>query len=423
MATTFATGESPLVSLRNPRDRIALASNGLEHAWSRGWFQKPQLEPEALLGAAREAAGLNDFGLEDGWRDRLHRLCSALHDDARLNALGTTIAYGQLVAALAGRLRATALWRRHPGIADVAITAPIIVVGQMRSGSTRMQRLLACDRAFTFTRFFESWNPQPRWPGLPLDDRRLRGWLALRVAHGLNPQFGVIHPVRSHQADEEIGLHNLSLYGAAFEAQWRIPSFAHHVESADNRPVYAEFKRHLQTIRWLRKDRSDKPWILKLPQFSQDLDALLHTFPDARIVVLHRDPVRVVGSSASLVHNQMTVQSDHVDRGWIGQEWLRKVSLRQHRTISARNRHDVPSIDIAFGAMHEDWRAEMRRVYGMLERPIGADTEQAMARFMRRGRHRNLQRHAYDIADYGLTKDQIHGVLSKGDRAGALAAA
>lgn len=356
---------------------------------------------------ARRVAGLQDFGLQDGWRDRLDRLCTALHDEASLNSLGTTIAYGQIIAALTARLRAAATWRRNPGIHDIAIPAPIIVVGQMRSGSTRMQRLLACDDRFVFTRFFESWNPLPRWPRLPLDDRKVRGWFALRVAHGLNPKFGVIHPVRAQQADEEIGLHNIALYGAAFEAQWRIPGFARHGESTDCRPVYAEFKRHLQTIRWLRKERSDRPWILKLPQFSQDLDAVLHTFPGARVVVLHRDPVQVVGSCASLVHNQMTVQSDDVDRSWIGQEWLRKVALRERRIVQARQRHQVPSVDVAFSDMHADWRREMRRVYDMLGCPLTDAVERSMGRFMQKRGHRKLNGHRYDIADYSLTEEQI----------------
>jgi hypothetical protein len=424
MNTSIARSDHLSTSTRSdPRDRVAIASGILEHAWSRGWFHRPTLEPEALLGAARRVDGLEDFGYEDGWRDRLDRLCHALQDEARLNALGTTIAYGQLVAALAARLRATAMWRRNPGIADVAITAPIIVVGQMRSGSTRMQRLLACDPGFTFTRFFESWNPLPRWPRMPVDDRRLRGWAALRVAGALNPKFGVIHPVRCHQADEEIGLHNISLYGAAFEAQWRIPSFARFSENMDRRGVYSEFKRHLQMIRWLRKERQDKPWILKLPQFSQDLGPLLETFPDARVVSLHRDPVSVVGSSASLVHNQMTVQSDHVDRDWIGQEWLRKVGLRRRRTVADLSRYDPAAIDVTYDDMQADWRGEMRRVYQMLECPISPEAERRMARFVAKRGHRKLRRHAYDIADYGLSEKQIHGVLGGGAQTDVLVAA
>jgi LPS sulfotransferase NodH len=391
--------------------RLDFANAALERAWSKGWSQRPPLEPDALLAAARRDTGLDDFGPENGWRERLERLTAALHAEAALTGLGTTIAYGQLVSALSNRLRAVRLWREQPEIAHVPITAPIVVVGQMRSGSTRMQRLLACDERFAFTRFYESWNPVPRWRGLPFDDRRGRAWFSLRVAHLLNPQFGVIHPTRSRQPDEEIGLHNVALFGAAFEAQWRIPSFARHGEQADGRPVYAEFRRQLQMLRWLRREAGDKPWVLKLPQFAQDLDALLHAFPDARLVYLDRDPVTVVGSSASLVHNQMRVQSDHVDRAWIGQETLHKVGLRQDRMDEARRRHGVPVAEVSYEAMQVDWRGEIERVYAGLGLKRTAQALSAMERYMGQRGHSRLQKHRYDIADFGLAEAQVRAAL------------
>jgi len=127
--------------------------------------------------------------------------------------------------------------------------------------------------------------------------------------------------------------------------------------------------------------------------------------------VLNRDPVHVVGSAASLVHNQMMVQSDAVDRSWIGQEWLRKVGLRQARVAEARQRHDVPAIDVAFSDMQADWRGEMGRVYRLLEMPLTAQAERGMAGFMRKRSHRKLRRHHYDIADYALTEDQIRRTM------------
>jgi hypothetical protein len=341
-------------------------------------------------------------------------LSTALNHEAALNALGTTLAYGQLVAALASRLRAAALWRRHPEIAEVHFPSPIIVVGHMRSGSTRMQRLLACDEQFAFTRFYESWNPLPRWNWLPLDDRKLRAWLALRVAQALNPQFAVIHPTSASEADEEIGLHNIALYGAAFETQWHIPGFTQYGETIDSREIYAEFRRYLQTISWLRRDSDKRSWILKVPQFSQDLGTVLEAFPGARLVVLHRDPVEVVGSSASLVHNQMRVQSDRIDPAWIGKEVLRKVALRQRRIVAARRQHDVPSIDVTFAAMQTDWRSEIAKVYDLLNCRLTPSAERRMQLFLSTPRHATLPAHRYAIGDYGLTVMQIRQAMADG---------
>jgi len=386
-----------------PRDRrLRLADAALDAAWRRGWAERPTLDPDALVRKAEARTGLRVV-TGDGWRQRLGLLCQDLQDVASLTPLGRTIAHGQLVAALSNRLRAHALWARHPQIAEQPIGAPIIVVGQMRSGTTRMQRLLARDPRLTFTRFFESWNPLPSGePRALVDDRKLRGWLGLLSAQLLNPGFDAIHPTRWDAPDEEIGLQSVSVFGAAFEAQWRVPGYSAAVEADDGVAVYAEFRRLLQTLAWLRRDDGIRPWILKVPQFSQDLPALLRAFPDARLVCVSRDTSEVIASSASLVRNQMAVQSDRVDPHWIGREWTRKVALRDARTAAARARSDVPQIDVAFADMDGDWRAEMTRVYRMLELPLTANVLARMGNYAERSRGGAHVRHRYRGGDFGL---------------------
>lgn len=391
--------------------RVALANAGLERAWNRGWLERPPLEPEALLARARAKTGLTDAGADTGWRARLDLLVEGLHADAALTALGRTIAHGQLVAALANRLRLHALWHRDPQILEVPVPAPIIILGQMRSGSTRMQRLLACDPRLAFTRFYESWNPVPIRGGM-VDDRYLRGWAALRCARWLSPGFDAIHPATTRQADEEIGFHNVSIFGSALEAQWRVPGFAARGEAADTTPIYREFRRLLQTVAWLRRDRTVRPWILKLPQMTQDLPAVLSVFPDARLVVLDRDPAALVASAASLVRSQMQLQSDAVDPRWIGREWLRKVALRSHRMADALAAAEAPRVEVSYDAIGADWRGEMQRVYRMLGLPLSPDVEARMARYLARPHHRRLDAHRYDLADFGLDRTDVERALS-----------
>lgn len=343
----------------------------------------PSLEPEALVRKAVSRAGVAADIDMVGWRDRLTILCSDLHEHARLSPLGRTIAHGQLVGTLVSRFRAHALRRRYAEIDEVPITAPIILLGQMRSGSTRMQRLLACDPSLDSTRFYESWNPvSAGWPLLGMDDRKLRGWAGMASARLLNPEFDTIHPTGWNVPDEEIGLHNLSIFGTAFEAQWRVPNYAAKVEEGDSRGVYKEFRRFLQIIRWSRRDRRDRPWVLKVPQFAQDVSSLAEAFPDARFLYLARDPAQVIASSASLVCNQMMIQSNEVDPRWVAREWFRKVMLRSER-LSASKALLRPALEIGFEEVANDWRQQIKRVYHMLGRDPQPQALFAMERYMR----------------------------------------
>lgn len=368
--------------------RVRVANAALRFLWTNGWTATPSLEPGRLIDKAAAAARATPDDDRVGWTTRLALLCDDLERHARLNDLGRTIAHGQLVAALAARFRAHALWRRHPEIMARPIAAPIIVVGQMRSGSTRMQRLLACDPRLTYTRFYESWNPIPAGSHRPLvDARKLKTRFALTCARALNPGFDAIHPTTWHAADEEIGLHNLSLYGAAFEAQWRVPGYVAAVEQDDGVAVYGEFRRLLQTLCWLRGRPPAGPWVLKVPQFTQDVGALLHVFPDARVIFLHRDPAAVIASSVSLVCNQMRVQSDAVDPQWVAAEWTRKFHLRDRRIAAARASTAAPHVELCYDDVTRDWAGEMRRVYRMIGLPLTTDVLDRMRRYLASCRH------------------------------------
>ncbi|MFW2829410.1 sulfotransferase family protein [Sphingomonas sp. ID0503] len=319
----------------------------LESAWQRGWAARPSLDPEHLISKAAVRARADPDGDASGWRHRLAMLCDDLEQHAKLTSLGRTLAYGQIMSALTARFRAYALWQAHPQIKYQPIKDPIVIVGQMRSGTTRMQRLLACDPRLTYTRFYESWNPVASmngWAGL--DRRKIKGWLGLACARLLNPRFDAIHPTTWHAPDEEIGLHNLSIFGSAFEAQWRVPNYTAVVENDDSTGVYHEFRLLLQTLAWLRRDKEARPWVLKVPQFTQDLPALLKAFPDARLIFLHRDVGTVTASSASLVYNQMTLQSHSVDPHWVGEEWSRKVRLREERMATMRGKASAPHLSV-----------------------------------------------------------------------------
>lgn len=399
------TSSSPSATLGRAR-RIDWANRALERSWAKGWSPVPDLSPVALIAEARKWATRGDLGDPEVWSDNLNRLCASLRDEANLTPLGQTMACGQLVAALRDRMRAQALWTAHPEIAAVPIARPILVLGQMRSGTTRMQRLLACDPRLNWTRHYESWCPVGRF-------RRARATATLAVMRAMNPGFSIIHPTSAGAPDEEIGLFSLSLFGATFEVQWRVPAFARWCEERDTRPIYREFKRLLQTIAWLRGERTPRPWVIKVPQLTQDLDVVLDLFPDARVVRLERDPVAVVASAASLARNQMRVQSDAVDPQWIGREWLRKVRLRQERVARAlAARTDVPVATVDFNEMSADWLGQMRRVYAMLGTELTTDVERRMRRYVARSAKDRLDRHRYSVEEFGLQPAAMREALA-----------
>ena len=375
-----------------------MLSAALEQAWRAGALTRPTLDTSALIDEASRLEGARPLPGE--WKTGFELLARDLETHAGLNAFGRAIAHGQLVGLLRQRARATKL----PTVArDDAVhrDPPVIILGHMRSGTTRLHRLLACDRGFSYTRLHETLRP--------LSSNRAGSVLSAAAVqtllHLCNPQLRRIHPTSPLAPEEEFGLHAFSFHGSMFAAQWDVPDFAHWCDTRDLGPVYREFRWLLARLAAARGDPPGQTQLLKAPQFLDDLDQVIRTFPGACFLWMRRDLGEVVASSSSLVWNQRRIQSDRADPLRIGAQWTAKTKARERRGLDALARHPaVPVLTVDYSAVTLDWPREMRRVYDFLGRPLAPETLYRMGRVAGGSAHEG---HRYAIAQFGIDPGEL----------------
>lgn len=392
---------------------IDIADGAIRGGRKLGVFGPPRLDKDALLEEAAAATGLNDFG--DRWFEKpFEVLLDSVKREAQLNAAGEFSAMKMFHHVLRDRLYTQMWFGRHPEILARPLKNPVVIVGPMRSGTTRLHRLLAADQRFAHLRSFETISPVPRpefeqvLAGEAEDFRPKLAARILKVARLANPRTLSIHPTGAYEPEEELGLVAASMYGMKWEAQWNVPSYAEwcHEESAI--PAYRHMANLLRLIGWSQQESSLRPWILKTPQHMLDLPALLEVFPDARLIFTHRDPKQVVGSAASLAWNQTIIYSDHNDPAQTGRDWLGKTATMIARMRAARDA--IPRermIDVQYEDMETDWRGTMERVYRFLDlemEPAVAGMEDYLDRSARLKRHP----HRYSLAEFGLREDEVN---------------
>lgn len=360
------------------RGKLADRANAfLARAWERGWLPTPDLDPQALwkqatigFDADAESGGRSPEDVAD-FRERLERLCTAVRDEADLNALGQAMAWGQLSRVVKNRLAFGQLWIEKPELRETQLAPPIIVIGHMRSGTTRIHKLLAADPAHSHTRYQDAYHPVPAVPGL----NRVKAAFELAMLGALNPWMQSIHPMAAGEVEEELAWISAALHHSIYESQWHIPSYSEWSEARDPEPVYREFVRILRSDA-ANRDIVEKPRVMKVPAFAEDLNTLLDLFPDARLVVAGRDRVEVHRSAVSLCANQMAVQSDSRDIELIEGLWWHKIALREGRMAARLAEWSGPIARMEFSALGEDWVREITRCYDEL----GLDlTPQALA--------------------------------------------
>lgn len=367
-----------------------------------------ELGVDALLAQARAATGLSDFG-DPEFMPHLSRLAEAWRDEAGLNDFGRQVAHARTLGSLKNRLWAQACFAAEPeAIAAQRIEAPIVIVGPHRSGTTRLQRLLACDARLAHLRTWEGMNPAPR--SLPMDGsdieaRRAEAAAALSMRDARYPLAHAMHAMHADWPEEEMLLLNHSFCSFSALGLYDIPRwYRHWFAECDKTASYATMRRLLQLVGHARGDRPGRRWLLKNPQHMQDLPALMTVFPDARLVFIHRDPLKTVSSTLSMMAHFSAAHTDRDCRVSMRDTWLDFCERSARRCIQARA--DVPraqQLDLHYADMNRDWRSAMRRVYDFVGLDFSPEAEAAMAGWMAASeRDAHHVRHRHRLQDFGL---------------------
>ena len=266
------------------------------------------------------------------WHEGLELVCSSLSQPS-VSTGGRAQLAGEAVNYLANRLRVDAHHRTHPDLASTEVTAPVVILGLPRTGTTVLSYLFGCDPRWRTLRNWEAVQsvPPPTTATLTTDPR-CREMLELQEA--ILPR---LDPPPPHWEWADGPTECTFLLAQDFRAaMWdsRVPNPDYHrwIAECDMTPAYAHHRRTLQVL------QSEAPgrWVLKMPAHALFIDALLATYPDARIIWTHRDPYKSVASFCDL-----TGFSHGLSLGAPDREWIRERVAAPPRPVRRAGRADV----------------------------------------------------------------------------------
>lgn len=288
-----------------------------------GFLRRPLVANE-LMALAQRRTGLHDFG-DLSFVEPLRRLLSASAEEASLSLIGRIATRWDVVRFLTNLLRFRDAERRDPGILSQRIERPIFITGLPRSGTTFLHRLLMEDPENRAPRVWQTIYPYPLTPRTrgATDPRPARVARQLQAFEKLAPEFRDLHPLdaTSPQECSEITAHVFR--SLRFDTTYHIPSYRSWLDADGHLPAYQFHRRFLQH---LQHQNGGARWVVKCPDHLFALDAIRAVYPDARLVFVHRDPVKVLLSVAKLTEVVRRPFSRQIDRKEIGRQesarWL-----------------------------------------------------------------------------------------------------
>ena len=379
-------------------------------ALSFGETLEVDLSVEAVLAAAREQTGLDDFGPED-FIERLAVQLQSADEDPWGNQLGKLTVFNEKVINASSRLRALDYLQQHPEVDQLEIEKPLIIAGLPRSGTTHLVNLIASDQRFRSMPYWESRQPVPtpgEKPSRDESDPRFQRCAETWAGQdAILPLLKNMHAMTPEHIHEEIELQDLDFSSYTLEWIANVPRWRDYYLSHDQTPHYQFLKRMLQL---LQHQAGPGQWILKSPQHLEQLLPLHATFPDATVAITHRDPVAVITSAITMLAYGSRLRNPVMHLRELADYWIDRIELLLRACV--RDLDKLPAdqtIDVLFPEFMADDMAMVNRVYRVAGIEMTAAAEQQLQAYLDanpRGKHGQI---LYDLeGDFGVSPESLY---------------
>lgn len=367
---------------------------------------KIKLEKDSLIKSAKKSTGLSDLG-SMFWDEPLDRMLKSLNEEARLSPIGRFITKQRLVNVLAVRLRAEDLFKKHPEILEQELYPVMLVIGLQRTGTTKLQRLLASDPDNRALLSWEALNPAPINGDMKDGKERIKfAKMSENALKIMSPGFFAIHPVEHLAPEEDVLLLDVSFMSQTAEAITHVPSYAAWLEETDQSLAYEYMVKLLKLLQW---QRPAKRWVLKTPHHLEFLDLVDKYFGNVQYIWTHRSVYECIPSFLSMVSYSRAMFSNEVNQNEVAHHWVKKNGYMLKRALEfhEKNSHRTHFTDVPYQELVQDSMEVVHRIYSDRKEMISPELEKIFHAANHKNPKGKYGQHVYSLEDFGIDEKFI----------------
>ncbi len=376
--------------------------NLVNSAWHSTYFlgTKIKLEKDYLIRLARKQTGLQSFGT-DFWDEPLERLLDAVNTEAQLTPIGRFITQKRLVNMLMIRLRAEQAFNKYPEILEQQLYPVLLICGLQRTGTTKLQRLLAADPENRVLLSWEAINPVPLHEKPNEKEERIKvARMSEKALRLMAPGFFSIHPVEFEKPEEDILLLDNTFLSTTPEATMYVPSYAAWLEKTDQSVAYEYM---IKLLKYLQLQRPAKRWVLKSPHHLEFLPVIKKLFNEVQFIWTHRNIAESLPSFLSMVAHSQSIFSNAVTAERVAKHWVRKTAYMLDKGIAFRKSNSELNFTDVF---YPDLVNAPMEALSAIYREHATVSAELAKRFMeteQRNTSNKYGAHTYRLEDFGLS--------------------
>ncbi|HHL57702.1 MAG TPA: sulfotransferase [Bacteroidetes bacterium] len=369
-----------------------------------------KLDADAIIAKARKRAGF-DGPMPGHTETGMRILIKSIKEEGGANPFGALAAKTLFERTLYGRFKMEQVLAANPDIEKAEIKEPVFIIGMPRTGTTILHAMMHEDPA---NRSPLAWEcllpyPAPKPETFEDNDQIKRVTKDFEQLFKLVPDFQLKHYMTADSPQECLSINALDFNSFQPTAQFYLPSYMDWFHNrADKLETMRFHKRFLQYLQsgGVKSER----WLLKTPVHLMRLPELFEVYPDARIIMTHRHPAKVVASTASLISSVRSLYGDHEDPIRTGQEQAEIWSMYFERFMESRKKLNKEDqiIDLKFDDFVKDQIGVVKKIYDRFDMHLSDEALAKFKHFLDQNPKDKKGVHVYTLEDFGLKEEEIN---------------
>jgi hypothetical protein len=162
----------------------------------------------------------------------------------------------------------------------------------------------------------------------------------------------------------------------------------------------------LKMLQWIRGPRR---WVLKCPQHLEQLPVLRSVFPDAMVVITHRDPVAVIQSAITMMGYTQRFYRNEVEPENLFTYWSDRVEHLLRACVKDRAVWpEAQSFDSYFHQFMKDDMGQIEKIEAKAGMPMTPAVRAQIDQFLKDHPRGKEGRVIYNLKrDFGVSADEV----------------
>ena len=367
-----------------------------------------QISLNKLLGELCDGIGVTRDVFDDV-AEPLRRFVDSLNESASLHPTGALRVERELQTWLRQRLEIKSARPRHPGSFKRSVRKPLFIASLPRTGTAFLHHLFSLDKAIRAPRLWELSYPLPppepfsyeSNPQISQTEHDVRTLLAA------TPALKGMRLIEAQAPAPCSHIFERALMGVRMITDFRVPGFADWFWA---QPLEAPYRWYKDELLLLQTNVLGD-WVLRSPFHQWGVETLLAEFPDALLVQVHRDPLQMLASGASLCETLRRGYSDSVDPLACGEDCTALVERYVGHFADWRKRVEAggsaPVVDVSYSRLMADPLAILGAIYRAWDKKLGLEARMRMQAWLKGRPKDDGGEQSPEPARYGIDADLV----------------